>query len=300
MAVAWSPGGDFLAASAGENLYLYAADNWEQKTALHVGAFTHGLAFSPDGRWLAAGSRDGMLRVWEVASRGKKDVGGDQPFLSIQAHKKGVNTLAFSPDGQLIATGGNDAVARLWEVPSGKLKSVMIGGTFAVPGIAFSPDGANLAIVNGDLIRIRQVGTERIVGTYRSENPLYSVAFSPDSGLLAASDMANRVLLWDPGTAFRTGQEKYPPPFELLGHAGKPGTYRALIWRAVFSPDGLWLASAGGDATVRLWDVANRQLLITSSGNTAGVTCVAFRPDSRGLASGSLDATLRVWELRQK
>ncbi len=67
MAVAWSPDGANLAVSAGDHIHLYRTDSWERITSLYVGALTHSLAFSPQGGWLAAGSRDGKLRLWKVA-----------------------------------------------------------------------------------------------------------------------------------------------------------------------------------------------------------------------------------------
>ena len=296
LAVAWSPDGELLAAAAGEAVWLYRSSDWSQAARLEVGALSPSLAFSPDGLWLAAGSRDGVLRVWSVPAALAQ--AQTPPAWQAQAHKKGINAVVFSLDGALLASGGNDAVARVWDADSGQVIGTTIGGTFAVPALAFMPDGQTLAVVNGAMIRLRQVGTQRILGSFQAEAPLFSVAFSPDGRLLCAGDNTNRVLVWDVGQAFRSGQTEYPEPVVLAGHNGQGGSFGGLVWQVTFSPDGLLLASAGGDGTLRIWGWQAQTLLATLAGHSAAVTSAAFSPDGKLLASGSLDGSLRIWGVK--
>jgi WD40 repeat protein len=296
LAVAWSPDGTSLAVSAGDNIHLYRADSWQQITTVHIGALTHSLAFSPQGGWLAAGSRDGNLRMWRVA-----DLLNGQPaapVLTVLAHKKGVNSLSFSPDGQRLATGGNDAVARFWDPEKGDMTGMTIGGSFAVPSIAFTPDGTTLAVVNGDKVRLREVGSERITGTFLADASLYQVTFSPDGRLLAATGSDNLIRIWQVEQAYRTGQEHYPAPRLFSGHDGAAGTFRALVWKVIFGPEGRLLVSAGGDGTVRLWEAASGELLDTYLAHPGGATCLSLEADGSRLASGGLDGSVKIWEMR--
>lgn len=305
MSVAFSPDGKTLAVSAGDSIYWYDLPSLEVIKLFQVGAFTHALVFSPDGNWLAAGSRDGYLRLWLEKNPESGIVAGDeasdfqskstQLFWLIQAHKKGVNSLVFHPNGRILASGGNDGVARLWDLDTGELAGMTIGGTFSIPSLAITPESGDLAILNGNVVRLRQVDSGRILGTILSETPLYSLAINPNQDLLAAGDLNNLVQLWNIKQAFHTGQEEYPESIKLIGHNGKGPSYRSLVWKVVFNPRGDLLASVGGDSTIRIWDVSTGELLSSLSGHVGGVTCVIFHTDGRTIVSGGLDGTVRFW-----
>lgn len=82
-----------------------------------------------------------------------------------------------------------------------------------------------------------------------------------------------------------------PRPIGILeGHEG-------IVFSLAFSPNDDYLASGGGDSTVRIWDVAKQSRIISINGRFDQVYATVFSPDGRFLISGSWDSTIRFWEV---
>jgi WD40 repeat protein len=249
---------------------------WETHTDIAT------LAFSPDGRVLATGGREGTVRFWDIS-------GGQPVGAPLAGHTGAVFGVAFSPDGQRLATASDDTTVRLWDIRSGQpVGAPLTGHTGAVFSVAFSPDGQRLATASDDTtVRLWDTRSGQSVrGPLTGHtDQVWSVAFSPDGQRLASASSDKTVRLWD----IRTGQPVGAP---LTGHT-------SWVFSVAFSPDGRYLASAGNDTTVRLWDIRTGQPAGGPlTGHTVVVRSVAFSPDGQLLASAGNDTTVRLWDIR--
>ncbi|MFD8813561.1 WD40 repeat domain-containing serine/threonine protein kinase [Streptomyces sp. NPDC059627] len=241
------------------------------------------------------------------------------PVTLYEGGEKAVQGVAFSPDGKTLVSVGDDGVARLWKVAAKALAKTFthkVTNPWTKPlaqvtefnpqftaamSAAFSPDGANLAVGNGDgTVSLWNVATGADTVLPYLDPVLWNsspscVAFDPDGGTLAATYTSPAVRLWNLAT--RTSSATL-----ITGRDYWVGS-------TAFSPLGGLLATASGngnpgnkrsDGLLQLWDPSSRETITTLAHTNTDRNCLAFSLDGATLANVRNDGTIALWNVTSR
>jgi WD40 repeat protein/serine/threonine protein kinase len=236
------------------------------------------VAYSPDGKRLAAGDVDGAVRVWD-AVEGKLE-------KTLPSHPATVTSLAFHPDNRRLAAGAQDGTIRVWDVTAGKELFTRDPRGGEVGAVVFSPDNRRLAagLENGTVVLWDERGKEAFtLRAHLGDRPgVTGLAFSADGLRLASSSLDGTTRIWDATESQEGGSLEVPVPFPTnFGLSG----------------GGRWLLLGSIASHVVVWDRIERRQTAGLSGHTAPVAGVACSADGRRVASIGVDGFLRAWEL---
>ena len=205
---------------------------------------------------------------------------------TLTGHTETAQAIAFKDNGTLIS-GSIDDTLRAWDVTTGRQRWEKDVSSDVYAVALPSHDPFFIAYGGGhdnyDIrMRYSDDGDWRGgVGGHTGE--VSSLAFKPNSYLLASASYDDTVRIWDVGDNTNLRHVR-----TLRGHTGS-------VISVAWSPDGRTLASGSSDGTVRLWNPNNGINFAVLRGHTEEVTCVAWSPDGRTLASASDDDTVRLW-----
>ncbi len=284
------------------------------------------LAFSHDGKYLAAGTSAGFIRLYDIEA-------GKELAPLRDAHKAAITQVAFSPRDDTLLSASDDTTVGVWNAGTRTHLYSFKKHKTPVRCVAFSPDGVQAVSGAGAVEETKYIDCEPIVWDVESGDtvrtltpggaPVVALAFHPDAKFILTLDAVKGFRWWnDQGQVDRTEPSQgldgsrfhfSPDGRHFLAYSNHSPAL--TLWEsssgrnirpaklpvtaaAVFMPDNR-RALVPCDDTLRVWDTIEDRELMPTRGHTRPVTFLSLHDDNRVLFSGGTDG-LRRWDLEKK
>ena len=273
--VLFSPDGKTLLSASNRNedprIYVWDVRSGKQRRFLEMPKaynLAH-MVLSRDGKTLLTSTVIGLVVAW--------DPGTGREIWRRKFEEEWWKCLAVAPDGKTFAMGGNKGNVLFCDLRTGKtlgaLPKTRTGDTnLDILSLAYSPDGRTLAITDEmEDLKCWDVASRKVIHWVDVHtNILAPLAFSPD------------------GKALACGSEQTLYLYDFAHkELAKLGGHQSWIRSVVFSPDGRYLASAGQDQTIRIWNTATHKPLHPFAFNPGGPCFVSFYREGSRLVTNN-------------
>ena len=327
-AVAWSPDSLLAASSAAGEVVVWQDGNLVSLLAESVASIDC-LAFSDDGKFLAAGGQDGKVRVWSMASpllRGTRE-GSPDLIATLDNAPSWVDKLAWSPTCNQLAFSLGRYV-QIWDADAQTVITTLPFANSSVLDLAWRPNGESIAISGNGGIKVWSA-IDWDDDPYLIDMPSASIvtAWSKDSKYIASGNLGNTVTVLEYGSLHPWIMSGFPGKISNLIWSRRRASNAPLLaassvegiavwkkeaddrdgWNAnvltlherkiqalLFHPHSLLLASAADDGWLCLWTKA-KQVGQILEGARGGFSYLAWSRDGKQLAAGGQDGELIIW-----
>lgn len=287
----------------------------------HQGEVT-AIAVSPNGKWIASGSTDRSIRLWNLDGDLLHTWMG-QSLRFGNGHRGTITALTFSPNSRVLISASSDGLIKQWDVRSGEHFCNLSGQSWGIAAIALSPCEPLLASGSQDgLIQLWDLETEELIdNVVQLHQPITALQIDA-KGRSLWSNNGKAISQWnlsddrlmtslkghlegvsaialsaDGCTLISGGTDKLLKLWNLnTGQQQKLiAAHRDPIHDLAIHPQEPIFASASEDGTIKLWNLWTGDRIITLR-HAWGVNAIAFMPDGQQLVSGSADETLKIWQ----
>ena len=322
-----SPDGSLFAAASPYGVFIYKSNGFTLQKYLDTSSWVRVVEFSPDGKKLAIGDRDGLITVMDTVSWNE--------IKTYSGHKAGILDLAFSPDGSELAsiaaddklikwsnssdpisitvngitsltyssggseiiTGGNDFKVNVWNATNLRL----------VKAIATSSKVVDLKVVNKTsilvvggadrgVILIDLATTEKSRSFIGLQNALSSVAVSPDLSEIIASDIYGGIVAWN-----KDGNKLWDVPTWVEGFVPSTNIY-GINHSLLYKRDSGMVISGLRNGTIRFFKAIDgseiKQDGLPNNLLNNQAQDLAISHDSNFVLSQNSDGNVKMWDLK--
>ncbi|WP_420582162.1 WD40 repeat domain-containing protein [Reichenbachiella sp.] len=282
------------------------------------------VAYSPDGKFIATGSRDNSIKLWEVST--------SREIRTFLGHLNPVNIVAFDPSGRWIASGSSDNSIMIWEVATGQIQQKIEGHSRRVSSLHFNSDGTQLASGGWDrLAYVWDVKSGEKLGEYKG-NPAtgigvgVQVTFTKDDKRLITGNDDGKIIIYNLDSAVPQDTLRNISPSSCGGcpsfiqldekgskliSASRRGPVTLWDWKSgkiikELSKDGEEYNAVGmkgntvfvsDEDTVKLWNASGkliRKILLEDT----EINAATLSPDGRFVTTATNDKVTRVWNVQ--
>lgn len=289
-------------------------------------SFFTSVAFNLSGNEIAAGSSDGRIHLWHVASRVEK--------ISLVRHFGSVNCVVFSPDGKWLLTAGSDKSLMQWNANISSDLTEKIGFYGTIVATTFDENNNPLALISGrsgiylwdinnKTVLKRTNGTisrafsaaysdaTNIAAFGCQRKSVYLLNFAKDNHLLQISGKSSSHLDLDVYCIAFNQDEKIlgiaeddkiviwdvPAQKEIDKLILSP-QQKYTIYTLAFNKNPNLLITGGSSGNLHLWDIPTKKIIMKLTGHKDDIFSVCFSPDGKLLASGGKDKVLKIWDVQ--